>query len=188
MKLNLVLCFAAAFGLAVANVHAQDVVETAVPAPAVDASQTIIQPLDDCCEDCAPGFGLGGRLGGRLGGAHVAYGDGFGFGYGGAFDGRYGGGFVGAPAAGFRARAGQRAAERNDRIGRQRQIVQASPYAVPTGEMQDWARFRNYPYGYYPHNFGTHDMSIPGYNPAWQNYYPAPRRFHEGKHFHLDVF
>ncbi len=69
-----------------------------------------------------------------------------------------------------------------------REIVAASPYANPTGSMQDWARFRNYPYGYYPQNFGAPDMRVPRYNPRWQNYYPNARRFHEGKHFVLDVF
>jgi len=69
-----------------------------------------------------------------------------------------------------------------------REIAAPSPYANPTGAAQDWARFRNYPYGYYPQNFGAPDMSVPKYNPRWQNYYPNPRRFHEGKHFLLDVF
>ena len=70
-----------------------------------------------------------------------------------------------------------------------REIVDASPYATPTGEMQDWARFRHYPYGYYPHNFNQgSSMQLQRFNPAWQNYYPVPRRYHEGKHFLLDVF
>ena len=162
MKSNLVLCFVAAFGFVVANAHAQEADATAAPAPAIDASQTIVQPLGDCDDCCEGGYGIGagfGGFGGRLGG----FGD-----LRGRFD-RYG-------------------AARSDRLGRERQIVQASPYAVPTGEMQDWARFRNYPYGYYGHNFGTPDMRIPGYNPAWQNYYPAGRRYHQGNHFNLDVF
>ncbi len=96
--------------------------------------------------------------------------------------GRFGG--LGSPRAYWE----QRDAERRDEIGRRRQIVQRSPYAYPTGELQDWARFRNYPYVYYDHNFGTRDMRIPGYNPAWQNYYPSGRRYHQGNHFNLDVF
>lgn len=74
-----------------------------------------------------------------------------------------------------------------------RDIVDASPYATPSGEPQDWARFRHYPYAYYPHNFNEAGanpaaMQVQKYNPDWQNYYPTPRRFHEGKHFLLDVF
>ena len=74
-----------------------------------------------------------------------------------------------------------------------RDIVAPSPYAVPSGELQDWSRFKHYPYGYYQHNFRDASgqpasMGLQMYNPAWQNYYPAPRRFHEGKHFILDVF
>lgn len=71
-----------------------------------------------------------------------------------------------------------------------RDIVEASPFATPSGEPGDWERFRYYPYGYYPHNFkaGAPSMQVQKYNPAWQNYYPVPRRFHEGKHFILDVF
>lgn len=68
---------------------------------------------------------------------------------------------------------------------------------------QDWARFQYYPYFYYPQNFTPlsnyrssndlyyrygRNMQVPMYNPYWQNYYPVPRRFHEGKHFLLDVF
>ena len=90
------------------------------------------------------------------------------------------GGRGGAFSAARRGRLGSRSANR--------EIVAPSPYANPTGSMQDWARFRNYPYGYYPQNFGAPDMSVPRYNPRWQNYYPNARRFHEGKHFILDVF
>jgi len=68
---------------------------------------------------------------------------------------------------------------------------------------QDWNRFYHYPYVYYPHNFyppeyyrsGPNpmkrypdEMRIPVYNPSWVNYYPSPRRYHQGKHFILDVF
>ncbi|MDD3587542.1 MAG: calmodulin-binding protein [Thermoguttaceae bacterium] len=70
-------------------------------------------------------------------------------------------------------------------------------------DAQDWSRFRYYPYVYYEQNFRPAEqyrsaddlyyrypryMQVPTYNPAWQNYYPVPRRFHEGKHFLLDVF
>ena len=68
-------------------------------------------------------------------------------------------------------------------------IVEASPYANPNGSLQDWNRFRYYPYAYYPHNFSDKpNMSVPKYHPGYQNYYPVPRRYHEGSHFHLDVF
>jgi hypothetical protein len=68
---------------------------------------------------------------------------------------------------------------------------------------QDWNRFYHYPYVYYPQNFwGTDyyrssdnlyfryppEMRIPVYNKQWQNYYPEPRRYHQGYHFTLDVF
>ena len=174
MKSNLILCFVAAFGIVAANVQAQEVssysgtgdvsatvssVADAAVAPATDSTQTTVQPTGDC-PDCQECEG------------------GWGVGFG-----RFRGGF-----GNFRDRMDQRAADRAKRIGNERQIVQASPFANPTGEAQDWARFRNYPYGYYPHNFGASDMRIPGYNPAWQNYYPTARRYHEGKHFNLDVF
>ena len=68
-------------------------------------------------------------------------------------------------------------------------IVEASPYANPNGSLQDWNRFRYYPYAYYPHNFSDKpNMSVPKYHPGYQNFYPVPRRYHEGSHFHLDVF
>jgi len=97
---------------------------------------------------------------------------------------------VGVRGIGFGRFAGRGIAlpARQGRRFGNREIVAPSPYANPTGSMQDWARFRNYPYGYYPQNFGAPDMSVPRYNPRWQNYYPNARRFHEGKHFLLDVF
>ena len=68
---------------------------------------------------------------------------------------------------------------------------------------QDWNRLYHYPYVWYPHNF-YHDgymqsandlyhrypqeMRVPVYNRQWQNYYPKTRRYHQGHHFHLDVF
>lgn len=185
MKSSLVLSFVAALAFAASNVQAQEQaaayaqgeIATTVAAPeavATDAiapatvAETTVVPTGDC-QDCSEvgmgGIGLGAGIGGRFGGIRGGFG-----------------------AGGMRARFDQRAAERNDRIGRERQIVQASPFANPTGEAQDWARFRNYPYGYYPHNFGPSDMRIPGYNPAWQNYYPTGRRYHQGQHFNLDVF
>jgi len=83
---------------------------------------------------------------------------------------------------------------------------------------KDWDRFYHYPYVYYPQNFwGSEyyrsadslyyryppEMRIPVYNKRWYNYYPNNRprmydqllqrripgnRYHEGHHFHLDVF
>ena len=68
-------------------------------------------------------------------------------------------------------------------------IVEASPFANPSGSLQDWSRFRYYPYAYYPHNFSEKaNMSVPKYQPGYQNFYPVPRRYHEGSHFILDVF
>ena len=68
---------------------------------------------------------------------------------------------------------------------------------------RDWERFYHYPYVYYPQNFwgkeyyrsSEHlyyryppEMRIPVYNRQWFNYYPAGRKYHQGHHFHLDVF
>jgi len=67
----------------------------------------------------------------------------------------------------------------------------------------DWNRFFHYPYVYYPQNFWGNEyfrsadslyyryppeMRIPVYNRHWHNYYPSPRKFHQGHHFALDVF
>ena len=67
---------------------------------------------------------------------------------------------------------------------------------------QSWERFFHYPYVYYPQNFRPmenyrssdslyyryrRDMQVPTYNPYWQNYYPVPRRYHQGNHFVLDI-
>ncbi|ASV75944.1 nuclear calmodulin-binding protein-like protein [Thermogutta terrifontis] len=72
-----------------------------------------------------------------------------------------------------------------------------------TYSTQDWQRFYHYPYVYYPQNFYGPDyfkssedlyyryppeMRIPVYNRKWQNFYPEPRRYHQGHHFILDVF
>jgi len=72
-----------------------------------------------------------------------------------------------------------------------------------TYSTQDWNRFYHYPYVYYPQNFWGSDyyrssedlyyryppeMQIPVYNLQWQNYYPEPRRYHQGHHFIMDVF
>ncbi|MDO5579505.1 MAG: calmodulin-binding protein [Planctomycetia bacterium] len=77
------------------------------------------------------------------------------------------------------------------------------PMAIRRYDAQDWNRFQYYPYVYYKQNFRPQEqyrsaddlyyrypkyMQVPMYNPYWQNYYPVPRRFHEGKHFVLDVF
>jgi hypothetical protein len=67
----------------------------------------------------------------------------------------------------------------------------------------DWDRLYHYPYVFYPQNFWSSEyfesadnmyfryppeMRIPVYNKQWQNYYPEPRRYHQGHHFYLDVF
>ena len=67
---------------------------------------------------------------------------------------------------------------------------------------QSWERFFHYPYVYYRQNFRPienyrstddlyyryrRDMQVPVYNPYWQNYYPVPRRYHQGTHFVLDI-
>ncbi len=74
--------------------------------------------------------------------------------------------------------------------------AQAAGYGQPT----DWARFYNYPYVYYPHNFQAPQQynhmyhrypqarQIPVYNKDWYNFYPTERPYHTGHHFILDVF
>jgi hypothetical protein len=67
----------------------------------------------------------------------------------------------------------------------------------------DWNRFYHYPYVWYPQNFYAdayyqsandlyyrypQEMRVPVYNRRWQNDYPKSRRYHQGHHFHLDVF
>jgi hypothetical protein len=67
----------------------------------------------------------------------------------------------------------------------------------------DWNRLYHYPYVWYPQNFYAdgyyqsandlyyrypQEMRVPVYNKSWQNYYPKSRRYHQGHHFHLDVF
>lgn len=101
-------------------------------------------------------------------------------------------GRVGGLRAGWAERSNRFRANLENRLY-VRDVVAPSPYAVPSGELQDWSRFKHYPYGYYQHNFRDASgqpasMGLQMFNPAWQNYYPAPRRFHEGKHFILDVF
>ncbi|MBQ9873133.1 MAG: hypothetical protein IJM30_01610 [Thermoguttaceae bacterium] len=166
MRSFLVVSLIAALGFVVSNVQAQDAAVSA--SVSTQGATAAIAPAVDAsqtvvrptgeCDECAD-VGYGGIGIGRPG---------FGFGFGGRI-------------AGWQA-------DRREEVGRIRQIVQASPFANPSGEAQDWVRFRNYPYGYYEHNFAPADMRIPGYNPAWQNYYPAARRYHTGHHFNLDVF
>jgi hypothetical protein len=84
------------------------------------------------------------------------------------------------------------------------------PHAMAYGRVwggaqssRDCARFKHYPYVYYPQNyvgdeyFRSSDslyhrypaeMQIPVYNRKWHNYYPSNRRYHSGHHFLLDVF
>lgn len=162
MKFNVFagLLVAATLGFFAPNAVAQD----AEQAPAVPVGQvTFAQECDECVGAPVVGSGaLRGRLGAVRGGFGVA-----------ALRGR---------GDSFRSRLQDRLYVRD--------VVDASPFATPSGEPGDWTRFRYYPYGYYPHNFnaGPASMQVPKYNPAWQNYYPVPRRFHEGKHFILDVF
>lgn len=74
---------------------------------------------------------------------------------------------------------------------------------VRTYNVQDWNRFYHYPYVYYPHNYWSQDyyrssgdlyhrypaeMQVPAYNKAWHNFYPSPRKYHQGNHFRLDIF
>lgn len=159
------LAVAAAFVIASSNARAQEAAATVANgvAAATSTAGVTTQPCAEC-DECQ-----GGR----------AFGPGFGAGFG-ARGGFPGAGFGGASSIGDRIR---------DNIASDRPIIEASPYANPNGSLQDWNRFRYYPYGYYPHNFADRaNMSVPKYHPGYQNYYPVPRRYHEGHHFHLDVF
>ncbi len=84
--------------------------------------------------------------------------------------------------------------------GSQGDYIRPRPYPYAYSE---WNRFYHYPYVFYPHNYAPdaymqsaedlyhrypQEMRIPVYNRAWQNYYPKPRRYHQGHHFNLDVF
>lgn len=159
----------------VSPVDAQDAV---VPTPAQPAAQV---QTTDVCEECEGVVGAGLGLRGRVAGAGVV-----GIGADVDFRGR---------VAGIRAGMTERSNRYRNRIQNRlyvRDVVEPSPYATPSGELQDWSRFMHYPYGYYQHNFSDASqpsaMGLQTFNPAWQNYYPTPRRFHEGKHFILDVF
>ena len=180
MKTNLIfgLVIVATLGFISSNVRAQDVADatafqqtssaiaqqaapaatTTSAAPAAPAVQAVPGQPCEECGECEGGAGIGLR--GR--GVGIP---------------RPG---IGVPAPGARIK---------DRIAADRPIVEASPFANPNGSLQDWQRFRYYPYGYYPHNFSdTPNMSVPKYHPGYQNFYPMPRRYHEGHHFLLDVF
>ena len=165
------LLVAAALSFVSPNANAQ---QAAAPAPAQPAAQA--QTTDICQESegvAGDGFGLRGRTAGLGAGLDVR-----------------------GRAAGLRAGVVDRSDRFRTRLENRlyvRDVVAPSPYAVPSGELQDWDRFKHYPYGYYPHNFRDASgqptsMGLQMFNPAWQNYYPTPRRFHEGKHFILDVF
>lgn len=69
--------------------------------------------------------------------------------------------------------------------------------------VEDWNRFYHYPYVYYPQNYWSADyyrssgdiynrypaeMQVPAYHQHWQNYYPAPKRYHKGFHYIMDIF
>ncbi|MBR4833389.1 MAG: hypothetical protein IKU86_03520 [Thermoguttaceae bacterium] len=143
--------------------------EAAAPVPAQPAAQAT-----DICDECE-GVVLGSAFGGRVAGV------------GAGLTGR-----VGGFRAGWAERSNRFRTNLENRLY-VRDVVAPSPYANPSGDLQDWDRFKHYPYGYYQHNFRDASgqpasMGLQMFNPAWQNYYPAPRRFHEGKHFILDVF
>jgi hypothetical protein len=68
---------------------------------------------------------------------------------------------------------------------------------------QDWQRFMYYPYVYYPHNYYSQEyfrssedmyhrypaeMRVPAYNKDWFNFYPEPRKYHQGHHYRIDIF
>ena len=90
-------------------------------------------------------------------------------------------------------------------MARTENVTAQQPLGVPAEanyNIQDWERFFHYPYVYYPQNFRPmdryrsadslyyryrKDMQVPVYNPYWQNYYPVPRRYHQGHHFVLDI-
>ncbi|MBP3530184.1 MAG: hypothetical protein J6K25_03250 [Thermoguttaceae bacterium] len=175
MKHNLFAGLLVAAALAfVSPANAQDalVATDAAPAQPVAQAQTT-----DVCNECEGGVVLGSGLG--LGGRVAGLGAGF-------------GGRVGGLRSGWAERSNRFRKDLENRLYL-RDVVAPSPYAVPSGELQDWSRFKHYPYGYYQHNFRDASgqpasMGLQMYNPAWQNYYPTPRRFHEGKHFILDVF
>lgn len=175
MKHNLFAGLLVAAALAfVSPANAQDALVATDAAPAQPAAQV---QTTDVCNECEGGVVLGSGLG--LGGRVAGVGAGF-----------------GGRAVGLRAGLTERSNRFRANLEKRlyvRDVVAASPYAVPSGELQDWARFKNYPYGYYQHNFRDASgrpaaMGLQTFNPAWQNYYPTPRRFHEGKHFILDVF
>lgn len=180
MKCNLfaglLVAAALAFVSPAANAQNALVALDAAPAPAAQPAAPAAQ-TSDVCNECEGGVVLGSGLG--LGGRVAGVGAGL-------------GGRVGGLRAGLTERSNRFRTNLENRLY-VRDVVAASPYAVPTGELQDWARFKHYPYGYYQHNFRDASgqpasMGLQTFNPAWQNYYPAPRRFHEGKHFILDVF
>ncbi len=175
MKCNVFagLLVAAALSFVSPAANAQDAVAPA-PAPAQPAAQA--QTFDECDECENAGLGLRGRVAGLS-----AVGAGL---------------DVRDRVAGMRAGLTERSNRYRTRLANRlyvRDIVAPSPYANPSGELQDWERFKHYPYGYYRHNFRDASgqpasTGLQTFNPAWQNYYPTPRRFHEGKHFILDVF
>ncbi|MBP3558052.1 MAG: hypothetical protein J6K20_10200 [Thermoguttaceae bacterium] len=174
MKHNLFAGLLVAAALAfVSPANAQDALVASDAAPAQPAAQ--VQTTDVCneCEGVVLGSGLG--FGGRVAGVGAGF-----------------GGRVGGLRAGWTERSNRFRTNLENRLY-VRDVVAPSPYAVPSGELQDWSRFKHYPYGYYQHNFRDASgqpasMGLQTFNPAWQNYYPTPRRFHEGKHFILDVF
>ncbi|MBQ6828925.1 MAG: hypothetical protein IJO46_13020 [Thermoguttaceae bacterium] len=175
MKCNLFagLLVAAALAFVSPAANAQDALVATDAAPAQPVAQV---QTTDVCNECEGSVVLGSGL---VGGRGAGVGPGL-------------GGRVGGLRAGWAERSNRFRADLEKRLY-VREIVAPSPYAVPSGELQDWSRFKYYPYGYYQHNFRDASgqpasMGLQMFNPAWQNYYPAPRRFHEGKHFILDVF
>lgn len=166
MKTNLIfgLAVVAAIAFSASQICAQEAPVAAEGAAVAQATTAVPSAPCQECQECEGGVAIGAGIGAGFGGVRGGF-----------------GGFAGARPD-FRQRI-------NDRIASDRPIVEASPFANPNGSLQDWQRFRYYPYAYYPHNFSDRaNMSIPKYHPGYQNYYPAPRRYHEGHHFHLDVF
>lgn len=80
---------------------------------------------------------------------------------------------------------------------------QGAPKAARAYNVEDWNRFYHYPYVYYPQNYYSPEyyrssgdiynrypaeMQVPLYHRNWQNYYPAPKKYHKGFHYIMDVF
>lgn len=75
-------------------------------------------------------------------------------------------------------------------------------WAKTSYHTQNWDRYYHYPYVMYPHNYWPQEyfrrngdmmrpyppeMRIPLYDRKNYNYYPEPKRFHQGNHYLIDV-